>query len=71
MSLILGDALYLIDLQSLKVFAVDGWPSEDAHCPWDELVGPVQFLRGTSLEIYWNARPKGSSWLQIWTARVQ
>ena len=71
MSLILGDALYLIDLQSLQVFAVDGWPSEDAHCPWDELVGPVQFLRGTSLEIYWNARPKGSSWLQIWTARVQ
>ena len=76
MSLILDDALHLIDLQSLQVVAVHGWPSQDAQCPWDELIGPVQFLCAdspstASLEIFWNARPKGSPWLQIWTARLQ
>jgi hypothetical protein len=33
----------------------------------DTVVGPVQFL-GESQGIFWNARPFGSPWLQIWTA---
>jgi hypothetical protein len=36
----------------------------------DTVVGPVQFL-GESRGIFWNARPFGSPWLQIWTALLQ
>jgi hypothetical protein len=36
----------------------------------DTIVGPVQFL-GESGGIFWNARPFGSPWLQIWTALLQ
>ena len=36
----------------------------------DTIVGPVQFL-GESRGIFWNARPFGSPWLQIWTALLQ
>jgi len=36
----------------------------------DTMVGPVQFL-SESRGIFWNARPFGSPWLQIWTALLQ
>jgi hypothetical protein len=36
----------------------------------DTIVGPVQFL-SESRGIFWNARPFGSPWLQIWTALLQ
>jgi len=36
----------------------------------DTVVGPVQFL-GESQGIFWNARPFGSPWLQIWTATLR
>jgi hypothetical protein len=71
MSLILEDVLHVLDLESLQLFGVQGWPSQGSQCPWDEFVGPVHFLRTATPEIFWNARPKGSSWLQIWTARLQ
>jgi Protein of unknown function (DUF3748) len=65
MSYLVGKRLTILDLQSGQESQV-AWESQ----AFDELVGPVQFLKG-SQGIFWNARPSGSPWLQIWTATLQ
>lgn len=65
LSYLVGDRLTILDLQTGKESAME-WDTQ-AFC---EIVGPVQFLRN-SQGIFWNARPKGSPWLQIWTATLQ
>ena len=71
LSYLVGDRLRLLDLQT----------GEETEIEWDtqsfgEIFGPVQFLRNSqgglwNQRIFWNARPKGSPWLQIWTATLQ
>lgn len=71
LSYLVGDRLRLLDLQT----------GEETEIEWDtqsfgEIVGPVQFMRNSqgglwNQRIFWNARPKGSPWLQIWTATLQ
>jgi hypothetical protein len=65
MSYLVGKRLTILDLQSGQESQV-AWESQ----AFDELVGPVQFLKD-SQGIFWNARPSGSPWLQIWTATLQ
>lgn len=76
-SLLANQTLHLLDLTTETQMPVEGWFEQTsrtqkgyAKTNWEEVLGPVQFLKdGTGL--FWNARPSGSSWLQIWTARVQ
>lgn len=65
LSYLVGDRLTILDLQTGKETEVE-WDTEALS----EVVGPVQFLKN-SQGIFWNARPKGSPWLQIWTATLQ
>lgn len=65
LSYLVGDRLTILDLQTGKETEIE-WDTKALS----EVVGPVQFLRN-SQGIFWNARPKGSPWLQIWTATLQ
>lgn len=71
-SLVSGKSLHLLDLVTEKQIPVEGWieQTNQGEAWFEEVIGPVQFLKdGTGF--FWNARPRGTSWLQIWTARVQ
>lgn len=65
LSYLVADRLTILDLQTGKETAIE-W---DARA-FSEIVGPVHFLKSTQ-GIFWNARPSGSPWLQIWTASLQ
>ena len=65
LSYLVGDRLTILDLQTGKETEIE-WDTK----AFSEVVGPVQFLKN-SQGIFWNARPKGSPWLQIWTATLQ
>lgn len=71
-SLVSGQSLHLLDLVTEKQIPVEGWLEQTNHgvACFEEVIGPVQFLKDGS-GFFWNARPRGTSWLQIWTARVQ
>jgi hypothetical protein len=65
MSYLVDKRLTILDLSTSQESGVD-WDLR----AFDELFGPVQFLKN-SRELFWSARPAGSPWLQIWTARLQ
>jgi hypothetical protein len=65
MSYLVDKRLTILDLSTGQESGVD-WDLR----AFDELFGPVQFLKN-SRELFWSARPAGSPWLQIWTARLQ
>ena len=76
-SLLSNQTLHLLDLTTETQIPVQGWLEQTSQIQkghpktyWEEVLGPVQFLQDGS-GFFWNARPSGSSWLQIWTARVQ
>ena len=64
-SYLIGKRLTILDTTTGQEIPVE-WDTDTM----DTMVGPVQFL-GESREIFWNARPFGSPWLQIWTALLQ
>jgi len=65
LSYLVGDRLIILDLATGKQTEVQ-WDTQ----AFGQIVGAVQFLRN-SQEIFWNAKPNGSPWLQIWTASLQ
>ena len=65
LSVVVGKRLFIHDLEA-GVETEIPWDSQR----WDEIVGPVQFLKG-GRGLFWNARLLGSPWLQIWTADLQ
>lgn len=64
-SYLIGKRLTILDTTTGQEIPVE-WDTDTM----DTMVGPVQFA-GESREIFWNARPFGSPWLQIWTALLQ
>jgi len=71
-SLVSGQSLHLLDLITEKQIPVEGWIEQTNYgvACFEEVIGPVQFLKDGS-GFFWNARPSETSWLQIWTGRVQ
>jgi len=65
LSYLVGNRLIILDLATGKQTEVQ-WDTQ----VFGQIVGAVQFLRN-SQGIFWNARPNGSPWLQIWTASLQ
>lgn len=65
LSYLVGNRLIILELQTGKQTEVQ-WDTQ----VFGQIVGAVQFLRN-SQEIFWNAKPNGSPWLQIWTASLQ
>ncbi|MCY3006808.1 MAG: DUF3748 domain-containing protein [Planctomycetota bacterium] len=64
-SYLTGKRLTILDTTTGQEMDV-AWDSD----AMDAIIGPVQFLSG-SQGIFWNAKPFGSRWLQIWTAHLQ
>ena len=59
---------YLVD-RNLMIF--DLQTGQETQMQWkdqgfEQVIGPVQFLNHSE-GLFWNARPTGSPWLQIWT----
>ena len=62
---LVGKKLTVLHLQTGQEEQVQ-WDSS----AFEQIAGPIQFLKG-SQGIFWSAYPKGSPWLQIWTATLQ
>ena len=67
-----GRLTYLV---SKRLTILDLYSCQETQVEWDtqgfsEVTGPVQFLPGEQ-GVFWNARPSGSPWLQIWTASLE